>query len=275
MSPGDPHDPLLLQVLARNFEVAAPEFPTSLDPVGDLAAMRLPGLIQKYKGRALLIASGACAVHCRYCFRRSFPYETAPKGVKGWQTAIDEIHRNSGLEEIILSGGDPLTVTDHQLQWLINQLNKCQHVQRIRIHTRMPVVIPQRICDELLQWVSESRAAVYFVLHINHVREIDNALEERLAQLIRSGATLLNQSVLLRGINDCPETQLDLCRKLVNIRVLPYYLHQLDRASGTTHFETSIQLGHEVIEHLRRNLPGYAVPKYVREIAGEESKTPL
>ncbi len=273
---GDPQDPLLRQVLAGHEEVAEMWSEGAfLDPVGDTGATLQPGLLQKYTGRALLITSGACAVHCRYCFRRHYPYQSAPKGPSGWQASIDSIRDDPSLEEVILSGGDPLTVTDGQLQWLVNELNQIEHVRRIRVHTRVPVVIPQRVCAELLSWVESSRAAVYFVLHVNHPAEIDAGFATAVRQLRASGASLLNQSVLLRGVNDLPSLQLALCRELVNLQVIPYYLHHLDRVAGAMHFESSVEVGHSIIQYLRENLPGYAVPQFVRELAGEPSKTPL
>jgi EF-P beta-lysylation protein EpmB len=276
MRPGDPRDPLLRQVLASPEEVSLAWSDGGLvDPVGDHAATRNPGLLQKYTGRALLITSGACAVHCRYCFRRHYPYSTAPKGPSGWLPSLETIRQDSAVEEVILSGGDPLSVADSQLQWLVNELNQIEHIRRIRVHTRVPVVIPQRVCAELLAWVQSSRAAMYFVLHVNHPHEIDVNFSNAMRSLRASGATLLNQAVLLRGVNDTPAIQLELCRALVNLQVLPYYLHHLDRVSGALHFESTLALGHEIIEHLRNHLPGYAVPKFVREEAGKASKTPL
>jgi EF-P beta-lysylation protein EpmB len=276
MRPQDPGDPLLLQVLATAAENATSGTASGLiDPVGDHLAKRAPGLLQKYTGRALLITTGACAVHCRYCFRRHYPYQTAPKGPSGWQASLDVIHSDPSIEEVILSGGDPLTVADSQLTWLIERLNQIAHVQRVRVHTRVPVVIPQRIDDELLTWVSSSRAAIYFVLHFNHPQEIDGDVRHAITRLRQSGASLLNQAVLLHAINDQPETQLELCRRLVNMQVIPYYLHQLDRVSGAMHFESTLEQGLKIIDHLRSNLPGYAVPKFVREEAGRPSKTPL
>ena len=272
----DPQDPLLRQVLASRDEVSLQSSPGGmLDPVGDHAATRNPGLLQKYVGRALLITSGACAIHCRYCFRRHYPYQTVPKGPSGWQSSLDTLREDVSVEEVILSGGDPLTVADSQLHWLISELNQVAHLRRIRIHTRVPVVIPQRVCEDLLAWVQTSRAAIFFVLHVNHPQEIDSNFAEAMRQLRASGATLLNQTVLLRGINDSPAVQLDLCRQLANMQVLPYYIHHLDRVAGALHFESSVETGHAIIEHLRNNLPGYAVPKFVREVAGQPSKTPL
>ena len=276
MQPGDPQDPLLRQVLATPEEVAEQWSHGGLqDPVGDSAAVRNPGLLQKYAGRALLITSGACAVHCRYCFRRHYAYHSTPKGKRGWQASLETLQGDTSIEEVILSGGDPLTVPDAQLQWLVDELNQMQHVRRIRIHTRFPVVIPQRVCEELLAWVRTSRAAMYFVLHVNHPQEIDAHFADAMYKLRTYGATLLNQTVLLRGVNDSAAVQLELCRQLVNLQVLPYYIHHLDRVAGGLHFESSIATGRAIVEHLRNHLPGYAVPKFVCEVAGQRSKTPL
>lgn len=276
MRPADPADVLLRQVLAVPLETAAEVASSATcDPVGDLRAVRGPGLLQKYRGRALMITSGACGVHCRYCFRRHFPYAEVPKGPQGWQSSLEILLRDDSIDEIILSGGDPLTIADDQLQWLIHALNQIPHLARIRVHTRMPVVIPQRVCGQLLEWIRSSRAAVYFVLHINHAQEIDQAVQTAVKSLSSAGVTVLNQAVLLREINDSFEAQLELCRRLINMQVIPYYLHQLDRVSGGSHFEVQEQRGLQIVDALRSHLPGYAVPQYVREIAGETSKTPL
>ena len=273
MKKGDLADPLLSQVLAVSQELT--DVGGVEDPVGDGSAEIVPGLLQKYQRRALLITSGACAIHCRYCFRRHFPYSDAPTGMRGWAKALEAIEADSSLDEIILSGGDPLSVSDHVLEQLIERLNSLSHLKRIRIHTRFPVVIPSRVCEELLNWVESSRCAVYFVLHFNHVAEIDSNVIAALKQLRQAGATLLNQSVLLRGVNDSFEAQRDLCLKLVDHHVLPYYLHQLDLVRGATHFEVTDAQAQIIIESLRKALPGYAVPQLVREIAGQPHKTPL
>lgn len=271
MQPGNPRDPLLLQVLA-----AAAETNTAAgldDPVGDHKSTLIPGLLKKYERRALLITSGACAVHCRYCFRRHFPYQVAPKGVAGWRSAVALIGDDASIDEVILSGGDPLSVADHLLGELVGSLNEIAHLRRIRIHTRFPVVIPSRVCHSLLQWISESRCAVYFVLHINHSAEIDSHLESAIRGLRQAGAVLLNQSVLLAGVNDSFLVQRDLCLRLIDHQVLPYYLHQLDRVRGAMHYEVDDQTALEIVSALRRDLPGYAVPQLVREIAGQPHKT--
>jgi L-lysine 2,3-aminomutase len=273
MRTADPHDPLLKQVLAVRHEVS--EETGLLDPVGDQAVQLIPGLLQKYRHRALLIVSGACAVHCRYCFRRHYPYQSAPKGLSGWQPAISRIAQDPSIDEVILSGGDPLSVRDEVLAQLIDSLNRIQHLSRIRIHTRFPVVIPSRICQPLIDWVSASRCAIYFVLHFNHAAEIDSTTAQAIGQLRRSGATLLNQSVLLQGVNDSLEAQRDLCKRLIDLQILPYYLHQLDPVQGAMHFEVSDASAKTIIEGLRRELPGYAIPQLVREIAGQPHKMPL
>ncbi len=271
MEAGNPHDPLLLQVLSRSIETAMqPE--SMLDPVGDAAAERIPGLLQKYDRRALLITTGACAVHCRYCFRRHYPYDLAPTGQAGWQAALATIAEDSTLDEVILSGGDPLTLTDGALAWLVGQIASIAHIRRLRIHTRLPVVIPQRVCEPLLQWVRALPIPLFFVLHFNHAAEIDSSVCGALEQLRQAGATLLNQSVLLRGVNDSFETQRDLCLALVDRQVLPYYLHQLDPVQGAMHFGVEDAHAKQIIDQLTHHLPGYAVPKLVREIAGEKSK---
>jgi EF-P beta-lysylation protein EpmB len=270
---GDPNDPLLKQILAVQSEVDGDA--GLLDPVGDQAVQLIPGLLQKYKHRALLIVSGACAVHCRYCFRRHYPYQSAPKGMVGWQPAVTAIAQDSSIDEVILSGGDPLTVRDEVLAQLVESLNGIDHLTRIRLHTRFPVVIPSRVCQQLLDWVSASRCALYFVLHFNHAAEIDSSVAQRMIQLRRAGATLLNQSVLLRGVNDTLQAQRDLCKALIDLQIIPYYLHQLDRVQGALHFEVNDNHAKAIIQGLRRELPGYAIPELVREIAGQPHKVPV
>lgn len=274
MQPGDPHDPLLRQVLGTANEVQnAPGFVS--DPVGDGAAEVLPGLLQKYESRALLVATGTCAVHCRYCFRRQFPYSEVPKSPTAWQPAIDHIAGDHSLEEVILSGGDPLMLSDSSLQWLVEQLARMPHIIRLRIHSRVPVVIPQRVCDELLAWITAARQQVIFVSHINHPQEIDGGVRAALGRLRAAGAMLLNQAVLLRGINDSVEVQRELSVRLVSAGVMPYYLHQLDRVQGAADFEVPLEQGRRIIAALRAQLSGYGVPKYVAEIPGDTSKRPL
>lgn len=274
MRPRDPADPLLRQVLATSAEREFSDGYGS-DPVGDGAAEVLPGLLQKYQGRALLVTTGACAVHCRYCFRRQFPYSHVPKTPRTWQPAIDHIAGDTSLDELILSGGDPLMLSDRSLMWLVQQANSLPHIVRLRIHTRVPIIIPQRVCDDLLAWVHAARMQVVFVVHINHPQEIDDAVRAAIGQLRDAGVMLLNQSVLLRGINDDVAVQRDLSAQLLRAGVLPYYLHQLDRVQGAAHFEVPQSQGQAIIADLRSQISGYAVPKYVAEVAGDTSKRPL
>ena len=270
--PGDPEDPLLRQVLPVADELhEVPGYVT--DPVGDLDSLAAGGVLHKYKGRALLIATGACGVHCRYCFRREFPYSQAGSQNENWRPAIEYVDGDSTIDEVILSGGDPLTLVDQKLDELIGQIEQIPHVKRLRIHTRMPVVIPQRVTDELVDRLVSSRLATWFVIHANHPNELDETVFRQIGKLVDRGIPVLNQAVLLRGINDDTETMIQLCRKLVDHRIQPYYLHQLDRVRGSAHFEVTIEQGNRIMAALREALPGYAVPTYVTEQPGERSKT--
>ncbi len=271
---GNPSDPLFLQMVGRSEETIS-HATGLIDPVGDSASERLPGLLQKYERRALLIATGACAVHCRYCFRRHYPYDLAPIGQSGWQPAIDAIAQDHSLDEVILSGGDPLTLTDGSLAWLVERIGEIKHIRRLRIHTRLPVVIPQRVCTALLNWLRASPIPVYIVLHVNHAAELDASVEQALQQLRQAGATLLNQAVMLHGINDSFDAQRELCLALVDRQVIPYYLHQLDSVQGAMHFGVDDEQAKHIVRELINHLPGYAVPKLVREVAGEKSNRRL
>ena len=274
MQPGDPDDPLLRQVLPVADEMAeVPGF--VVDPVDDNAAARQAGLLQKYEGRVLMIATGTCAVHCRYCFRRHFPYDETPRSLKDWQPVLNEIADDASLREVILSGGDPLTLVDATLAALVERLESIPHIRRLRIHTRLPIVIPERVTDELVAMLGDSRLTPIVVLHANHANELDQHVALAVAKLTDAGIILLNQAVLLAGINDSVETQAALSERLIDLRVLPYYLHQLDRVAGAAHFETSIATGQRIIEELIASLPGYAVPRYVQEVAGASSKTDI
>jgi EF-P beta-lysylation protein EpmB len=274
MRPGDPHDPLLRQVLPIGAELDALQGFTA-DPVGDADAMLSAGLLQKYDSRALLVTTGACAIHCRYCFRRHFPYSDSPRSLADWQPAIDRIAADPSIDEAILSGGDPLTLVDEHLAQLAERLADVPHLRRLRIHTRLPIVIPQRVTSDLLDWLRGTRLAPIMVVHANHANEIDNATAAALTRLVDAGIPLLNQSVLLADVNDTAQALIDLSRRLVDLRVMPYYLHQLDRAQGAAHFEVPIERGLALIDQMRRALPGYAVPRYVQEIAGEPNKRVL
>ena len=277
---GNPSDPLLLQVAPQYAEDTNP-IGFSEDPVGDSRFEAAPGLIHKYHGRVLLITSGACGIHCRYCFRRHYPYQTAPKSMQQWETSLAYIENNSTISEVILSGGDPLTIVDSLLAELIQQIEQIPHVKRLRIHTRMPVVIPQRVTSELCDILEQTRLAKWVVLHINHAREIDKQVAEAVVRLRQSGAALLNQAVLLRGVNDDGAALVALCERLVDIHITPYYLNQLDTVTGAAHFNVPVERGIELMQYLQEKLPGYAVPRYVQDAANldldkaPKSKIPL
>jgi EF-P beta-lysylation protein EpmB len=274
MRKGDPDDPLLRQVLPLADELDnAAGF--RADAVGDSEALLSPGLLQKYHGRALLITTGACAIHCRYCFRREYPYSDSPKSASDWQPALDRIAADASIDEVILSGGDPLTLTDNHLADLAGRIAKIPHVQRLRIHTRLPIVIPSRVTSEVINWLRGTRLTPIVVIHANHANELDDTTSAAIAKLIDAGIPVLNQTVLLRGVNDNAEALINLSRVLINLRVTPYYLHQLDRVRGAGHFEVPISRGAELIAAMRKALPGYAVPRYVQEIAGDASKRVL
>jgi L-lysine 2,3-aminomutase len=274
MRPGDVADPLLRQVLPLADEMLdVPGF--VVDPVRDDLAERRPGLLQKYQGRVLLVATGTCAVHCRYCFRRHFPYEQAPRSIADWQPAIEEISADPILHEVILSGGDPLTLVDTTLTALVEELANIGHLRRLRIHTRLPIVIPERVTDELIDTLRGCRLTPIVVLHANHANELDAHVAAALAKLSDAGIVLLNQAVLLKGVNDSIEAQAALCERLIDLRVVPYYLHQLDRVAGAAHFEVPVETGRRIIRELRQRLSGYAVPRFVKEVSGETSKTDL
>jgi len=273
---GNPRDPLLRQILPLEAELSSPPGFTA-DPVGDLAARRAPSLLHKYRGRALLITTGACAVHCRYCFRRHYPYSESqsPRTAAAWQPALDAIAQDESLREIILSGGDPLVLVDSLLADLAERLAAIPHVARLRIHTRLPLMIPQRIDGPLLRWLRGTRLTPIMVIHANHPAELQGPAAAAIGRLVDAGIPVLNQSVLLRGVNDDADVLAALCERLIELRAMPYYLHQLDRVAGAAHFEVLFERGLELIADLRRRLPGYAVPRYVRETVGEPNKTPL
>ncbi|RRZ89007.1 EF-P beta-lysylation protein EpmB [Erwinia sp. 198] len=273
MQKGDPQDPLLLQVITQSQEfIDAPGYST--DPLDEQSSV-VPGLLHKYHNRALLLVKGGCAVNCRYCFRRHFPYSDNQGNKRNWQQALEYIRQQPQLDEIIFSGGDPLMAKDSELAWLITELEQIPHVKRLRIHTRLPVVIPARITSALCQRLAGSRLQTLLVTHINHAREIDDQLREAMRQLKRAGVTLLNQSVLLRGINDSAATLAELSNALFDAGILPYYLHVLDKVQGAAHFYVSDEQARNIMRELLSQISGYMVPKLAREIGGEPSKTPL
>jgi len=274
MRRGDPRDPLLLQVLPQPAEHDRVEGYTT-DAVGDLAAKAGHGVLHKYDGRALLIASGSCAVNCRYCFRRHFPYSEEIAAASHWQEALAQVRADPSIRELILSGGDPLALATHKLEELTRGLAELPQVIRLRIHTRLPVVLPERIDDTFVAWLEALPLQKVVVLHANHANELDAAVDAACARLRDAGATLLNQSVLLRGINDEAGTLAALSERLFAAGVLPYYLHQLDRVQGAAHFEVDDGTALDLQEALRARLPGYLVPRLVREVAGDPAKRPL
>jgi EF-P beta-lysylation protein EpmB len=271
---GNPDDPLLRQVLATTEEHRSPPGFVA-DPVGDLDAAVGGGVLHKYPGRALIITHGACAVHCRYCFRREFPYSEQGSRTSYWRPAIRYIRNTPAIEEVLLSGGDPLTLTDPLLDQLIGEIEAIGHVRRLRLHTRLPIVIPQRMTRGLLDRLADSPLAAWMVVHCNHANEIDDSVADVLIEIRRRGISVLNQAVLLAGVNDDADALTELSKTLINLGVQPYYLHQLDRVRGAAHFWVSADRGKALIAELRDRLPGYAVPKFVVEQAGEKSKTPI
>jgi EF-P beta-lysylation protein EpmB len=274
MRMGDAQDPLLLQVLPQAAELGdVPGF--TRDAVGDLAARAAHGVLHKYEGRALLIATGSCAVNCRYCFRRHFPYAEETAAAGRWEDAVDLIRVDASIREVILSGGDPLSLSTTKLAELTDRLGAISHVKRLRIHTRLPIVLPERVDGELEAWLRHLRLQRVVVLHANHPNELDDGVAEACSRIAGTGATLLNQSVLLRGINDDADTLQALSERLFACGVLPYYLHQLDRVEGVAHFEVGDERAHALVDAIRTRLPGYLVPRLVREVAGAPSKMPL
>lgn len=269
----DRHDPLLLQVLPTTTEAnAAPGY--SADPLAEHQLAR-SGALQKYPGRALLIATGACPVHCRYCFRREFPYQSQTAARDNWETALGLIADKPDVHELILSGGDPLTLGNARLQRLVDAVQSLPHLKTLRIHTRFPVVLPARVDNALIDLLESVRLNTVIVLHCNHPAEIDDDVSKAARLLASSCNLLLNQSVLLRGINDDPGTLVQLSEKLLAAKVKPYYLHLLDRVNGTAHFDVSESRATQIVNAMRSQAPGYLVPTLVREIPGELSKTPV
>ncbi len=274
MEKGNPHDPLLRQILPINDELS--DYPGfSHDPVGDLQATTKNGVIQKYQGRVLLINTGSCAIHCRYCFRRNFPYQEFQLTKQKEQQAIQAIQQDFTITEVILSGGDPLLLSDARLTQLIRQLDTICHVQRIRIHSRLPIVLPARITDELINILRSSSKQIIIIVHCNHPNEINRRVITVCETLKNSGITLFNQSVLLKGVNDNAEVLSELSERLFRHGIIPYYLHLLDKATGTGHFEVSEAEAITLIRQMQSVLPGYLVPKLVKEISGENSKQPV
>ena len=274
MRHGDPSDPLLRQVLPLDDEMRPmPGF--DLDAVGDGAAKTAPGVIQKYRGRALLVATGSCAIHCRYCFRRHFPYAEETAARDGWRDAVDLIRQDASIEEVLLSGGDPLSLSNGKLAELTGALADIPHLRRLRIHSRLPIVVPERVDDGLMGWLSTLPWPVTLVVHANHANEFDGTVDAALGRLRAAGVHLLNQAVLLRGVNDSVDALAALSERGFAAGVLPYYLHQLDRVAGVAHFEVDDARARALHAGLAARLSGYLVPRLVREIPGDTGKRPL
>ncbi|HEX4376251.1 MAG TPA: EF-P beta-lysylation protein EpmB [Steroidobacteraceae bacterium] len=274
MRRGDAADPLLRQVLPLAAECAEIEGFVG-DPLDEQAAMRAPGLLQKYHGRALLIATEACAVHCRYCFRREFPYSDTHSGGPRWAAALEALASDPSITELILSGGDPLSLSNVRLAQLTDELRQIPHLRRLRLHTRTPIVLPERIDDALLDWLASLPWPTAMVVHCNHANEIDAPVREAMALVRARGVTLLNQSVLLAGVNDSTPALTTLSEELWAAGILPYYLHLLDPVRGTAHFSVTESHAVRLMRELMSHLPGYLVPRLVRESPGAPSKTPV
>lgn len=271
--PGDPNDPLLLQILPRQDELQeAPGF--ARDPVGERTAIEGCHWLRKYSNRLLMVANGSCGVHCRFCFRRHLALQS-PRP-RGWSAPVLR-HLAAGprIREVILSGGDPLALGDAELGHLARQLADIPHLTRLRVHTRLPIVVPQRVDDALLAWLRGTRLATWLVVHVNHPAEIDAAVAAALGRLVDAGVPVLSQSVLLRGVNDRADVLAELWERLADLRVIPYYLHQLDRVAGAAHFEVPVSRGRRLIRDVRARLSGFAVPRYVREVPGRPNKVVL
>lgn len=276
MQSGDINDPLLRQVLPLEIENHTQTQITGItDPVGDINAMPSPGLLHKYHGRALIISTGACAIHCRYCFRRHYPYQQSACTGSVLNKALGYLQQHLEIEEVILSGGDPLVLDNAKLATLIHQLENIPQLQTLRIHTRLPVVLPARINQGLLKLLQGSRFNIVMVIHANHANELQNEELTRLHQLHAAGITLLNQSVLLKDINDNADTLVSLSKRLFQCKTLPYYLHLLDPVAGAMHFDVNKQSALTLKAQMEQQLPGYLVPKLVREIAGKQAKTAI
>ncbi len=269
---GDINDPLLIQVLPLNKENHShPDYQT--DAVGDLNAIQHPGLIHKYHGRALLSLTQACGIHCRYCFRRHFPYSDNIPDLSANSPIMKYLASHQEIHEIILSGGDPLMLSDQKLHAIIKQINRITHIKTLRFHTRIPSILPSRINQSLITTLQKSHQHIVMVLHINHAQEINTTVQHTCQQLKQHGITLLNQSVLLKGVNHTASALSQLSFALFNAGILPYYLHRLDKTTGTAHFDLSRKNAKLLMRELKKQLPGYLVPRLVEEIQGEASKT--
>lgn len=274
MTHANPNDPLLRQVLPLGAELRrVPGYQP--DALVEQAVNPIPGLLHKYNGRVLVMLTSACAVHCRYCFRRSFPYQENNPGRRGWVKMMEYIAADASISEVILSGGDPLAVSDSTLRQFTDMLSVIPHVKRLRIHTRLPVVLPERITPEFIAWANELSLQLVMVVHVNHAQEVNHEVEIMFQQLRTTNMSLLNQSVLLKGVNDQVKVLADLSERLFAAGVLPYYLHVLDKVEGAAHFDMELKDAQQLHAELAKILPGYLLPRLVRETPGEQSKTSL
>ncbi|MEZ8030516.1 EF-P beta-lysylation protein EpmB [Enterovibrio norvegicus] len=273
MEKGNPNDPLLRQVLPVVEEFDEAEGFTT-DPLEE-QDNDVPGLLHKYKNRVLMIVKGGCAINCRYCFRRHFPYQDNKGSKDTWRETIAYLRDHPEVDEVILSGGDPLMAKDHELKWLVEAIEAVPHIRKLRIHTRLPVVIPSRITPALAQLLKETRLKVILVTHINHANEINDELRHSMAILRQANVTLLNQGVLLKGVNDSVDSLKNLSNTLFDSGILPYYLHVLDKVKGAAHFLVSDDEARSLMTGLIKEVSGYLVPKLTREVGGKASKTPL
>lgn len=274
MQQGNPQDPLLLQVLPQQKELT--NYPGFIsDPLAEQQFNPKPGVLHKYAGRVLLMPTSSCAIHCRYCFRRHFPYTENRPNKRQWLESLQYILAEPSITEVILSGGDPLAISDNHLEWLLEHLAAIPHLQRVRIHTRFPVVIPQRICQNLCDLLLRYQLRFVVVLHVNHAQELDNEVKHACKMLKEAGVDLFNQSVLLKDINDSPQALVDLSERLFTCGVTPYYLHLLDKVKGSGHFNVDIQTAKTIMTKIRALLPGYLVPTLVQEQVAAENKTPI
>lgn len=265
------NDPLFLQAMSHQDEFLAADGFVQ-DPLAEQHSPA-PNILHKYHNRLLFMLKNSCAINCRYCFRRHFPYQEVKSGKASWQQSLAYIAKHTELEEVILSGGDPLMAKDHELAWIITSLEHIPHIRTLRIHSRLPVVIPNRITDELCERLACSRLNIVLVTHINHANEIDDVFQLKIQKLKNAGVTLLNQSVLLKGVNDRAETLKALSDKLFESGILPYYLHLLDKVAGASHFYLDDEQAFEIYKALQRITSGYLVPKLAREIPFEPNKT--
>lgn len=274
MKKSDPNDPLLRQIIPMGAELEDRDGYLS-DPLKESDRNPLPGLLHKFYGRVLIITTGACAVHCRYCFRQHFPYAANNPGTKGWEKIMDYIRQDSSIFEVILSGGDPLVLPDARLRDQIVQLQEIAHLRLLRLHTRMPIVLPERVCPELLSWLHAIRLKTVIVVHCNHAQELNSEVKEAMGLLRQAGVTLLNQTVLLKGVNDTVDALVDLSVALFDCGILPYYLFTLDKVQGTAHFDLPLTEAKALHKAMAARLPGYLVPKLAQEVPGEPAKVAL